>query len=78
MPLIEIRHVVDARGLPSSLTLAKTQRVLEGLDPGTHVELVTTDPHSIDDVLAWSRASGNAITDRSSRNGVYEFVLRRR
>ena len=41
-------------------------------------EVLATDPGSVKDVAAWSRATGNALVEQTVDGGVYRFVLRRK
>jgi len=77
MPLIEIAEAIDARGLSCPLPVVRTAQVMRTMRSGVSVELIATDPGSIDDLAAWCRTTGNTLLDQTSDGAVYRFVIRR-
>jgi tRNA 2-thiouridine synthesizing protein A len=69
---------VDARGLNCPMPIVKTAQAVKGLTSGQTLEVLATDPGSVKDFDAWSRATGNPIVEQSVEDGVYRFVLRRK
>ena len=45
---------------------------------GELLEVLATDPGSVKDFAAWSRATGNPLVEQSVDGGVYRFVLRKK
>ncbi len=78
MPLIEISETVDARGLSCPMPIVKTAQLVKTLAPGTVIEVLATDPGSVKDFAAWSRATGHELVDQSSDGSLYRFVIRRK
>jgi tRNA 2-thiouridine synthesizing protein A len=78
MPVIEISHTIDARGLSCPLPIVRTAQAMKALDSGTTVELLATDHGSIKDVTAWCQATGNTLLEQTSDGAVYRFVIRRK
>jgi|SRR3990172_464574 len=78
MPLLEIAQIVDARGLSCPLPIVRTAQAIKKVGPGALIEVLATDPGSVKDFAAWSRATGNAVLESSSEAGVYRFVLQRK
>ena len=76
MPLIEIAEAIDARGLSCPLPVVRTAQVMRTMRSGVSVELIATDPGSIDDLAAWCRTTGNTLLDQTSDGAVYRFVIR--
>jgi len=78
MTLLSIESWVDARGLSCPMPIVKTAQAIRSVASGALIEVLATDPGSIKDFAAWSRATGNELVEQSSDGGVYRFVLRRK
>jgi tRNA 2-thiouridine synthesizing protein A len=70
--------LVDARGLSCPMPIVKTAQVVKALVSGQTVEVWATDPGSVKDFAAWSKATGNPIVTQVVDGGVYRFVLARK
>ena len=70
--------LVDARGLSCPMPIVKTAQVVKALVSGQTVEVWATDPGSVKDFAAWSKATGNPIVEQVVDGGVYRFVLARK
>jgi tRNA 2-thiouridine synthesizing protein A len=77
MAVVEIRQRVDARGLSCPMPIVKTAQAIKTITSGELIEVVATDPGSVKDFAAWSRATGNELVEQSSDGAVYRFVIRR-
>jgi len=75
---IEIAQTVDAKGLSCPMPIVKTAQAIKALGSGQLVEVLATDPGSVKDFAAWSKATGNVIVEQSADGGVYRFVLRKK
>jgi tRNA 2-thiouridine synthesizing protein A len=78
MPVIEINHTVDARGLSCPMPIVKTAQAVKVLPSGAAIELLATDAGSIKDVAAWCKTTGNILVEQTSDGAVYRFVIRRK
>jgi len=78
MALLEIAQRVDARGLSCPLPIVRTAQAIKTLTSGQLLEVIATDPGSVKDFAAWSKATGNALVETSSDAGVYRFVISRK
>jgi tRNA 2-thiouridine synthesizing protein A len=70
--------LVDARGLSCPMPIVKTAQVIKALLSGQTVEVWATDPGSVKDFAAWSKATGNPIVEQRVDGGVFRFVLARK
>ena len=77
MTTITIYASVDARGLACPMPIVKTAMRIKTVPPGEFVEVLTTDPGSVKDLAAWSRATGNALVAQSVNDGIYRFTIQR-
>jgi len=75
---MEIAQTVDAKGLSCPMPIVKTAQAIKALGSGQLVEVLATDPGSVKDFAAWSKATGNVIVEQSADGGVYRFVLRKK
>jgi TusA-related sulfurtransferase len=78
MAVVEIRERVDARGLSCPMPIVKTAQAIRTIASGELIEVLATDPGSVKDFAAWSRATGNELVEQSSDAAVYRFVIRRK
>jgi tRNA 2-thiouridine synthesizing protein A len=72
-----IHTTVDAKGLSCPMPIVKTAQAVKGVPAGELMEVLATDPGSVKDFAAWTRATGNAIVEQSEAGGVYRFVIKR-
>ena len=75
---LQITQTLDARGLSCPMPILKTAQAISRIPSGQLLEVLATDPGSVKDVAAWSRATGNALVEQTVDGGVYRFVLRRK
>lgn len=65
---------IDATGLTCPLPFFKLRRILRTLEPGTRVEVLSTDPLAPDDFRELCEALGHQFIG-THRNGVVECTL---
>jgi tRNA 2-thiouridine synthesizing protein A len=75
---IQVAVTVDARGLSCPMPIVKTAIAVNGLVSGQVLEVLATDPGSVKDFAAWSRATGNELIESDVRDRVFRFVLRKK
>ncbi len=78
MPLIEIARRLDARGMACPMPIVKAAQAMRELESGQVLEVLATDPGSVKDFAAWSKATGNELLETTSDAQVYTFVLRKK
>ncbi len=69
---------VDASGLSCPLPIVKTAQAIKDLASGQLLEVIATDPGSVKDFEAWSKATGNVLVEQEQANGCFRYVLRRK
>jgi tRNA 2-thiouridine synthesizing protein A len=69
---------LDLKGLSCPIPIARTARAIKELAPGQLVEVFATDPGSVPDFKAWSKATGNPLLENGEEGGVFRFVLKKR
>ncbi len=78
MTTLEIAARVDARGLSCPMPIVRTAQAVKPLAPGAIVEVLSTDPGSQKDFVAWCRSTGNELIEQAVEGGIYRFVIRRK
>jgi tRNA 2-thiouridine synthesizing protein A len=75
---LDIKLKVDASGLSCPLPILKATQGIKSIESGQLMELIATDPGSVKDFDAWSKATGNALVEQDCPDGKFRFVLRRK
>ncbi|MCK9991453.1 MAG: tRNA 2-thiouridine synthesizing protein A [Rugosibacter sp.] len=78
MMKMEFDKELDARGLKCPLPILRTKKALVDMTSGQVLRILTTDPGSVQDFAAFARQTGNALLDSQSREGEFEFFMRRK
>jgi len=76
--LIEEVHQLDVKGLQCPMPIVKTAKAMKELASGDVMHVIATDPGSVKDFAAWSKATGNELLESTAIDGVFRFVLRKR
>jgi tRNA 2-thiouridine synthesizing protein A len=76
--LTEAVRQLDVKGLQCPMPIVKTAKAMRELASGDVLQVVATDPGSVKDFAAWSKATGNELLESSAIDGVFRFVLRKR
>lgn len=69
---------LNLKGMSCPLPIIKTAKAMKELAPGQLVEVFATDPGSVPDFKAWSRATGNPLVETSEEAGVFHFILKKK
>jgi tRNA 2-thiouridine synthesizing protein A len=78
MSVLEIAVHVDARGLSCPMPIVNTAKAVRPLASGTVIEVLSTDPGSQRDFVAWCRATGHELVEQTTDGPVHRFVIRRK
>lgn len=68
---------LDTRGQSCPGPMLQTKKAMKRLAEGGTLELLATDPGSVDDFEAYCRATGNEMLESDEDGGVYRFVIRK-
>ena len=69
---------LDVQGFNCPIPIVKTAKEMKQMAPGELIEVLATDPGSVPDFSAWSKATGNTLIEQSQDGGIYRFVLKKR
>jgi len=75
---LAITATLDLKGLSCPLPIVKTAKAFKDLQPGDLLEVLATDPGSVPDFNAWSKATGNQLLEQTQDGGVFRFLLKKK
>ena len=70
--------LLDASGLNCPMPLLKAKQALNALAAGALLRIISTDPGSVRDFEVFSRQSGHVLLESTSRDGRFEYLLRKK
>lgn len=68
-------ETVDAKGLNCPMPVLRAKKALKKLSSGDTLEVLATDPGAVADFEAFSRATGNELTESGETDGVFRFLI---
>ncbi|MBI1821181.1 MAG: sulfurtransferase TusA family protein [Nitrospirae bacterium] len=68
---------LDCKGLSCPLPVIKTKKAIDGMQVGQILEMVATDPGSVNDMKAWSHRTGHELVDQKQDNGFFIFFIKK-
>lgn len=71
-------QTLDAKGLNCPLPILRAKKALQGMQPGSTLEVLATDPGSVKDFQAFCNTTGTELVESSSDGKIYRFLLRRK
>jgi tRNA 2-thiouridine synthesizing protein A len=74
---IAVTETLDCSGLLCPLPVYKAGIVLDRLEKGEVLELVTTDPGALEDVPAMARQRGDSVLEVASQDKTQRFLVRK-
>ena len=69
---------LDVKGLSCPLPIVKTSKAVKDMPSGELIEVLATDPGSVQDFSAWCRSTGNTLVEQVHDAGVFRYVIRKR
>lgn len=67
---------LDATGLKCPLPVLKANKAIKQVQPGGMLEVLATDPGSIEDFAAFCDTGGHNLLEQSEDDGVFRFIIR--
>ncbi len=74
---MEANQTLDARGLNCPLPILRTKKTLNTMQSGDTLKVVSTDPGSVKDMVAFCQQTGNALLGSQQAGGDFEFFIRK-
>lgn len=74
---MQSNQTLDAHGLNCPLPILRTKKSLNGLQSGETLKVVSTDPGSLKDMVAFCSQTGNTLLTSQQSGSDYEFLIRK-
>ncbi len=71
-------HVLDVKGLACPLPVLRAKKAMREVPPGEVLEVLATDPGTVEDFDAFCETTGHALLDWREDEGVFTFHIRRK
>ena len=71
-------ELLDLKGLKCPLPVLRAKKALKSMAPGAVLEILATDPGSVNDFHAFCETTGDDMVSWSEANGVYRYTLRKK
>ncbi len=71
-------HVLDVKGLACPLPVLRAKKAMREVPPGEVLEVLATDPGTVEDFDAFCETTGHALLDWREDEGVYTFHIHRK
>lgn len=71
-------QVLDVTGLNCPMPLLKAKKALNGMEPGSLLEVLATDPGSVRDFEVFAQQSGNRLLESGRDGDTYRYLLRKK
>ena len=75
---MHIDKELDTRGLNCPLPILKAKKALAEMTSGQLLRVVSTDPGSTRDFMAFAKQTGNELVEQQNVGGDYVHLMRRR
>ena len=75
---MNIDKEIDTRGLNCPLPILKAKKALAEMQSGQNLKVVSTDPGSVRDFLAFAKQTGNELLEQTTAGNDFIHVMRRR
>ena len=68
---------LDARGMNCPMPILKAKQALSQMQQGEILEVMATDPGSVEDFKAFCRATSNRLVENSQSGNTYSYRIER-
>ena len=75
---VKVDKVMDLKGMPCPMPVVKMSKGIKEIEVGRVVEVLTTDPVSLNDFPIWAKTSGNKILRTDKDGEVIKFYIKRK
>ena len=75
---VTVAMTLDVKGLSCPLPIVKTSKSVKDMASGELIEVLATDPGSVQDFSAWCRSTGNELVEQTHDDGVFRYVIKKR
>jgi len=75
--MTEIHHELDACGLNCPLPVLRTKKTLDKMASGEVLQVIATDPGSVEDMAALVRQTGHEMLESRQESDKYYFLVKK-
>lgn len=75
---ISVAGYLDAKGMSCPQPVLRTKRAMEALDRDQVLKVETTDPGSKNDMVSWTKRTGNELLKVEEDSGTLTFFIRKK
>ncbi len=68
---------LDARGLNCPLPILRARKSLNRLEAGQVLKVISTDPGSVKDFIAFCKQTGNELLETVEQNNEFLFLIKK-
>lgn len=68
---------LDASGLNCPLPILRAKKTLNGMEAGTTLHIIATDPGSVKDFEAFCKQTGNVLEESKEEGGKFHFIIKK-
>ena len=68
---------IDVTGQQCPLPILKAKKALKDVAAGEMLEVLATDPGSVNDFGSFCSATGNELVETGEADGIYSFLIRK-
>ncbi|MBN6885747.1 tRNA 2-thiouridine synthesizing protein A [Cytobacillus horneckiae] len=74
---MNIKQVLDAKGLACPMPIVKAKKAINQLESGDVLEIHATDKGAKNDLAAWSKSGGHEVLEFKEENNVLKFWIKK-
>ncbi|MGP4065844.1 sulfurtransferase TusA family protein [Oceanobacillus sp. M65] len=74
---MEVKKVLDAKGLACPMPIVKTKKRMEELNSGEVLEVHATDKGAKSDLTAWAKSGGHELLKDTEEDNVLKFWIKK-
>ncbi|AVQ98656.1 hypothetical protein OBCHQ24_06400 [Oceanobacillus iheyensis] len=74
---MEVKKVLDAKGLACPMPIVKTKKTMEELNSGEVLEVHATDKGAKSDLTAWAKSGGHELLKDTEEDNVLKFWIKK-
>lgn len=74
---MNITKTLDAKGLTCPMPIVKTKKVMDTLNSGEILEVLTTDKGALSDIPAWVKSGGHTILEQKTEVDTLYFYIQK-
>ena len=74
---MDIKKILDAKGLACPMPIVKTKKAIDTIDSGEVLEVVVTDKGALNDIPAWAKSGGHSVLEQKTEGDIIYFYIQK-